>query len=59
MGFAAESVLEDLSRLGHDLQMIRISAAQTYQLYDNLIDTLAVDEDVMRLDVRRLALLRQ
>lgn len=56
---AAEGVLEDLSRLGHDLQTIRINAAQTYELYDNLIDTLAVDQDVMQLDTRRLALLRQ
>jgi len=55
----AEGVLEDLSRLGHDLQMIRINAAQTYELYDNLIDTLAVDQEVMQLDTRRLALLRQ
>jgi magnesium transporter len=55
----AEGVLEDLSRLGHDLQTIRINAAQTYELYDNLIDTLAVDHEVMQLDPRRLALLRQ
>lgn len=55
----AERVLEDLSKLAHDLQTIRINAAQTYELYDNLIDTLAVDQDLMQLDPRRLALLRQ
>jgi magnesium transporter len=56
---AAEKVLQDLSELRHDLQTIRINAAQTYELYDNLIDTMAVDEDVMSIDPRRLALLRQ
>ncbi len=55
----AEGVLEELSELGHDLQTIRINAAQTYELYDNLIDTLAVDQDLLQLDPRRLALLRQ
>ena len=33
---AAEKVLQDLSELRHDLQTIRINAAQTYELYDNL-----------------------
>ena len=56
---AAERVLQDLSELRHDLQTIRINAAQTYELYDNLIDTMAVDGDVMSIDPRRLALLRQ
>ncbi len=56
---AAETFLQDLSELGHDLQTIRINAAQTYELYDNLADTLAVDENVMSIDPRRLALLRQ
>ncbi len=55
----AETVLQQLSELGHDLQTIRINAAQTYELYDNLIDTLAVDENLLQLDPRRLALLRQ
>jgi magnesium transporter len=55
----AEHVLQDLSELGHDLQTIRITAAQTYEIYDNLIDTLAVDEHLFQLDPRRLALLRQ
>jgi magnesium transporter len=56
---AAEGVLQDLSELRHDLQTIRINAAQTYELYDNLIDTMAVDGDVLSIDPRRLALLRQ
>jgi len=56
---AAETVLQDLSELRHDLQMIRINAAQTYELYDSLVDTLAVDPHVMPIDPRRLALLRQ
>ena len=56
---AAETVLQDLSELRHDLQTIRINAAQTYELYDSLIDTMAVDENVMSIDPRRLALLRQ
>jgi Mg2+ and Co2+ transporter CorA len=55
----AETVLQDLSELRHDLQMIRINAAQTYELYDNLMDTMAVDPHVMPIDPRRLALLRQ
>ena len=56
---AAEKVLQDLSELRHDLQTIRINAAQTFELYDNLIDTMAVDENVLSIDPRRLALLRQ
>lgn len=56
---AAEGVLQDLFELRHDLQIIRINAAQTYELYDNLLDTLDVDDRVMQIDTRRLALLRQ
>ncbi len=56
---AAEMVLQDLFELRHDLQIIRINAAQTYELYDNLLDTLDVDDRVLQLDTRRLALLRQ
>ena len=41
---AAEKVLQDLFELRHDLQIIRINAAQTYELYDNLLDTLDVDD---------------
>ena len=56
---AAEATLQDLFVLRHDLQTIRINAAQTYELYDNLLDTLSVDDKVMPIDPRRLALLRQ
>jgi len=56
---AAEAVLQDLFELRHDLQTIRINAAQAYEIYDNLLDTLDVDDRVMRIDTRRLALLRQ
>lgn len=56
---AAEAVLQDLFELRHDLQTIRINAAQAYEIYDNLLDTLGVDDAVMQIDTRRLALLRQ
>jgi Mg2+ and Co2+ transporter CorA len=56
---AAEAVLQDLFELRHDLQTIRINAAQTYETYDNLLDTLDVDDRAMRIDTKRLALLRQ
>src|SRR6476469_1292745 len=56
---AAEAVLQDLFELRHDLQTIRINAAQAYELYDNLLDTMSVDDSVMQIDPRRLALLRQ
>jgi len=55
----AETVLQDLFELRHDLQTIRINAAQAYELYDNLLDTISVDDSVMQIDTRRLALLRQ
>ncbi|HYI14163.1 MAG TPA: CorA family divalent cation transporter [Thermomicrobiales bacterium] len=55
----AEAVLQDLFELRHDLQTIRINAAQAYELYDNLLDTMSVDDSVMQIDTRRLALLRQ
>lgn len=55
----AEAVLQDLSVLRHDLQTIRINAAQTFELYDSLIDTLAVEKGLMAIDPVRLALLRQ
>ena len=56
---AAEIVLQDLFELRHDLQIIRINAAQAYELYDNLLDTIDVDDRVMKIDTGRLALLRQ
>ena len=35
----AEAVLQDLFELRHDLQTIRINAAQAYELYDNQLET--------------------
>lgn len=56
---AAEMVLQDLFEVRHDLQAIRINAAQAYEVYDNLLDLLSVDKTVMRIDTKRLALMRQ
>ena len=55
----AEAVLQDLFELRHDLQTIRINAAQAHELYDNLLETLAIDHSVMQIDTGRLALLRR
>ncbi len=55
----AEAVLQDLFELRHDLQTIRINAAQAHELYDNLLETLAIDHSVMQIDTQRLALLRR
>jgi magnesium transporter len=55
----AETVLQDLFELRHDLQVIRINAAQAYELYDGLLDTLQVDERLLPIDTRLLALLKQ
>jgi Mg2+ and Co2+ transporter CorA len=55
----AEAVLQDLVELRHDLQTIRINAAQAHELYDNLLETLAIDQGVMQIDTQRLALLRR
>jgi hypothetical protein len=52
----AETVLNDLFSLRHDLQTIRTNAAQTHELYVHLIATLDSQDGLMRLDVRRLAL---
>ena len=54
----AETVLNDLFSLRHDLQTIRTTAAQTHELYVHLIDTLDSQEGLMPLDVRRLNDLR-
>jgi magnesium transporter len=54
----AETVLNDLFSLRHDLQTIRTNAAQTHELYVHLIDTLDSQEGLMPLDVRRLNDLR-
>ena len=50
----AETVLNDLFSLRHDLQTIRTNAAQTHELYVHLIDTLDSQEGLMKLDIRRL-----
>ena len=55
----AEAVMQDLFELRHDLQTIHINAAQAYELYDNLLDTLNIDENVMQIDIVRLAVLRR
>ena len=55
----AETVLQDLFELRHDLQIIRINAAQAYELYDNLLDTIDVNDRVLKIDTGRLALLRK
>lgn len=55
----AESVLQDLFELRHDLQIIRINAAQAYELYDGLLDTLEVDDRLLPVDTRLLGLLKQ
>ena len=55
----AEAVLQDLFELRHDLQTIRINAAQAHELYDNLLETLSVDQTVMQIDPQRLARLRR
>jgi hypothetical protein len=54
----AETVLNDLFSLRHDLQTIRTNAAQTHELYVHLIGTLDSQEGLMPLDVRRLNDLR-
>jgi magnesium transporter len=54
----AETVLNDLFSLRHDLQTIRTNAAQTHELYVHLIDTLDSQEGLMPLDLRRLNDLR-
>lgn len=55
----AEGVLQDLFELRHDLQIIRINAAQAYELYDGLLDTLQADERLLPIDTGRLMLLKK
>lgn len=55
----AEGVLQDLFELRHDLQIIRINAAQAFELYDGLLDTLEADERLLPIDPRLLRLLKQ
>lgn len=55
----AEALLQDLVEVRHDLQTIGTNAAQTHELYVQLIETLGSQEAVMRVDLRRINALRQ
>jgi Mg2+ and Co2+ transporter CorA len=55
----SDALLHDLVDVRHDLQTIGTNAAQTTESYVQLIDTLAAQEGLMRLDMRRLTELRQ
>ena len=55
----SEKLLEQLSELRHDLQTIRTSAAQAHQSYSNLLETASLQEDLLKVDVRRVSELRQ
>jgi magnesium transporter len=54
----AETLLNDLFSLRHDLQTVRTNAAQTHELYVHLIDVLDSEQELMALDKRRLNDLR-
>jgi Mg2+ and Co2+ transporter CorA len=55
----AESLLQDLVEVRHDLQTIGTNAAQTHELYAQLVNTLDSQEGLMRVDLRRIDELRQ
>ena len=55
----SEKLLRQLFELRHDLQTIRTSAAQAHQSYSNLLDTLSLQDSVLKVDVRRVSELRQ
>jgi Mg2+ and Co2+ transporter CorA len=55
----AEALLQDLVEVRHDLQTIGTNAAQTYELYVQLIETLGSQQALMRVDLRRINELRQ
>jgi magnesium transporter len=55
----AEALLNDLFDLRHDLEAIRTSAAQAQESYSNLIETMALQEGLMQVDLRRVSELRQ
>ncbi len=55
----AESLLDDLFGLRHDLQTIRTNAAQTHELFVHLTDLLGSQDDLMRLDPKTLSELRR
>jgi Mg2+ and Co2+ transporter CorA len=55
----SEALLIALFDLRHDLQTIRTSAAQAQESYANLIETMGLQEGLMRVDLRRVSELRQ
>ena len=55
----SERLLEELFALRHDLQTIRTSAAQAHQSYSNLLETAAMQDGMLTVDVRRVSELRQ
>ena len=55
----SERLLEELFALRHDLQTIRTSAAQAHQSYSNLLETAAMQDGMLTVDVRRVGELRQ
>ena len=48
----AEALLQDLFDLRHDLEAIRTSAAQAAESFANLIETMELQEGLMRTDLR-------
>jgi magnesium transporter len=55
----ADTLLHDLVDVRHDLQTIGTNAAQTYESYVQLIDTLGTQDGLLRLDLRRITELKQ
>jgi magnesium/cobalt transport protein CorA len=55
----SEKLLEQLFGLRHDLQTIRTSAAQAHQSYSSILETMALQEGLLQVDVRRVNELRQ
>jgi magnesium transporter len=55
----SESLLQDLFALRHDVQTIRTNAAQTYETFHHLIETLESQQGLMPVDPRRIQELLQ
>jgi magnesium transporter len=55
----ADVLLHDLVDVRHDLQTIGTNAAQTYESYVQLLDTLGTQDGLLRLDLRRINELKQ
>jgi magnesium transporter len=55
----ADVLLHDLVDVRHDLQTIGTNAAQTYESYVQLMDTLGSQQGLLRLDLRRIKELKQ